>query len=127
MALSTNHKSIATVVLSLLLTGALAVPAFADDKGPAEVFPMKAAEFQQKVEARIAKHKEHIEQRITEQKLDATKAKEMRDRFDAHTAQVRAAVATAVQDGVVTKEEADTVRAAGGGGGDHHRHDGAQK
>ncbi|WP_394839967.1 hypothetical protein LVJ94_24055 [Pendulispora rubella] len=125
MALSTNHKSIATVVLSLLLTGALAVPAFADDKGPADVFPMKAAEFQQKVEDRIAKHKAHLEERITNDKVDATKAKEMRDRFDAHTAQVRAALATAVQDGVVTKEEAQAVRAAGGGHG-HHRGD-AQK
>ncbi|WP_394850679.1 hypothetical protein LZC95_24880 [Pendulispora brunnea] len=124
MALSTNHKSIATVVLSLLLTGAMAVPAFADDKGPAEVFPMKADVFQQKVEARIAKHKAHLEERITNDKVDATKAKEMRDRFDAHTAQIRAAVATAVQDGVVTKEEAQAVRAAGGG---HHRHPDAQK
>ena len=124
MTLSKTHKSIATVVLSFLLTGALAVPAFAGDKVPAEAFPMKANVFQQKVEDRIAKHKAHLEQRITNDKVDATKAKEMRDRFDARTARIRAALATAAQDGIVTKDEAQAVRAAGGG---HHHRRAAQK
>jgi len=123
MALTKTNKSIATVALSLILSAAIAAPAFADDKA-AEVFPMKADVYQQKVETRIASRKAHLEQRITNDKVDAGKAKEMRDRFDAHTAQVRAAVAAAVQDGVVTKEEAQAVREAGGHG--HHR-DASQK
>ena len=88
---------------------------------------MKADVFQQKVEDRIAKHKAHLEQRITDQKIDATKAKEIRDRFDARTARVRAAVATAVQDGTVTKEEAQAVHTAGGGHRHAHRIGNAQK
>ncbi|WP_394828436.1 hypothetical protein [Pendulispora albinea] len=120
MALTKKFQaSVASVALTFLLT-AVALPAFAGDHGD-EVFPMKADVFQQKVEARIAKHKAHLEQRITDGKLDASKAKEMRDRFDARTAKIRAAVATAVQDGTVTKEEAHAVREAGGGHG-HHRH-----
>ncbi len=114
-----SKKSIGTIVLSLVLAAAVSAPAFADDSKTPPVFPMKADVFQQHVEAGIARHKAHLEQIIADKKIDDTKAQEMREHFDAKVAQIRAAVATATQDGVVTKEEAQTVRQTEGW---HHRH-----
>jgi len=118
MALMNSKKSIGTLVLSLVLAAAVSATAFADDAKQAPVFPMKADVFQQHVEQGITRHKAHLEQRITEKKIDDAKAKEMRDHFDAKVVQIRAAVATATADGVVTKEEAQTVRQTEG----WHRH-----
>src|SRR5882757_8618328 len=112
-------KSIATLALSLALTAAVAAPAFAGEHAK-EVFPMAGDVFQQKVEARLERGKAHVEKRIVDAKVDATKAQEMRSRFEERAAKVRAATAQAVQDGVVTEDEAKAVRAAGGGG--HHKH-----
>ena len=115
-------KSIVTLALSLVLATAAAAPAFAGEHEHA-AFPMKADVFKQKVEERLAKKKAHIEKKITDEKLDATKAKEIRDRYEDRAAKVRAAVATAAQDGVVTKEEAQAIRQASG----HHHHHGDKK
>ena len=113
-----NNKSIKTLALSVTFAAAAAIttmaaPAFADDTAQ-PVFPMQASVFQQHVEDHIAKRQARLEQRITDEKLDATKAQELRDRFNARVVSIRAAVATATADGVVTKEEAQTVRQAEG-------------
>lgn len=115
--------------LALALATVVAVPAFAGEHGAADgngaaAFPMKADAFQQKVEARIARVKAKVEKRIVDKKLDAAKAKEVRDRVDARVQKIRAAAADAEKDGVVTKDEAHAVHKAGGHGR-HHKNRGA--
>lgn len=114
-------RSLATLALSLALVGATAGTALADGKEDPAAFPMKGADFQQKVEQRIAKKKEHLEKRIAEKKVDAAKAKAMRDHSEARAVAIRAAAAAAAQDGVVTADEAKAVRAAGRSGKRGHR------
>ncbi len=113
-------RFIATIALSLALVGATAGTALAGGHDDPAAFPMKAAEFQRKVEARIAKRKEHLAKKIVAKKVDAARAKEMLERSEARATALRAAVATAAQDGVVTADEAKAVRAAGGGNCDGH-------
>lgn len=113
-----------TIVAAVLAVSALfaAAPAMAGEhggKGGAS-FPMPAAAFQQKVTARQAKAREHMEKRAA--KLSADEAKALRAKFDERTAKVNAEVAKATADGTVTKEEAKAVREAAGGG--HHHKDG---
>ena len=90
----------------------------AGDKGQGN-FPMPAATFKQKVDARQAKAREHMEKHAT--KLAAEQAKELRAKFDANVAKVNAEVAKATADGTVTKDEAAAVRkvAREGHGGKH--------
>jgi len=73
-------------------------------------FPMPAAAFKAKVDARQAKARQHMDERAS--KLPANEAKELRAKFDATVQKVNAEVAKAVADGTVTKEEAKAVRAA---------------
>jgi hypothetical protein len=73
-------------------------------------FPMPAAEFKAKVDARQAKARQHMEERAS--KLPAGEAKELRAKFEETVQKVNAEVAKAVADGTVTKEEAKAVRAA---------------
>ena len=80
-----------------------------NDKGNKH-FPMPAAEFKAKVEARQAKARKHMEEKATT--LPADQAKELRAQFEATVQKVNAEVAKAVADGTVTKEEAQAVRAA---------------
>jgi hypothetical protein len=124
-----------TIVATILAISTLvAVPAFAapaqgnvpaktqraeGDKG-AKHFPMPAAEFQAKVNARQTKARAHMEEKAAQ--LPADQAKELRARFDANIAKVNAEVAKAVADGTVTKEEAQAVRAASPHHGKHARH-----
>ena len=104
------------IALALSLSSTLvAVPALAHDKDAS--FPMPAAAFKQKVEARRAKMKEHVEERA--KKLSAEEAKALREKFAASAAKADAEIAKAVADGTVTKEEAKAVRAAAGHGGGH--------
>ena len=105
-----------TALVTLSLATALAVPAFADGNHQKANFPMAAAEFNQKVEARLTKHQAKLEEIIQKKNLDSTKAGEMRAKFNERAAKVRAAAAAAEQDGTVTADEAKAVRAAGGGG-----------
>lgn len=109
----------ALVALSLFAS-ASAFAGEKDGKGKAN-FPMPAAEFQQKVDARLVKHRAKMEEHIKSKNLDATKAKEKRDAFDARAAKIQAAAKVAEADGTVTADEATTVREAGGGGG-HRKH-----
>ena len=126
-----------TIVATVLALATLvAVPAFAapaqgrdtapartqraeGDKG-AKHFPMPAAEFQAKVNARQAKGRARMEEKAAQ--LAADQAKELRAKFDATIAKVNAEVAKAVADGTVTKDEAQAVRAASPHHGKHARH-----
>ncbi len=115
-----RSKMITGVVLAV---GTLvAVPAFADPaggKGERPNFPMPAAAFQQRVDAKMAKVRERVEKRASS--LPAEEAKAVRAKFAQSLAQVNAEVAKAVADGTVTKEEAAAVRAAS----PHRGHGGA--
>lgn len=82
-------------------------------------FPMPAAEFQKRVDARAAKAKEHVEARAA--KLPEAEAKALRAKFAERQAKVAAEVKKAVADGTVTKDEAKAVRQAAGHGG-HRGH-----
>ena len=116
-------RSIATFALSLALVAAAAVPAFAHgEEKDAANFPMKADVFQQRVDAKLTRIQARVEKRIADKKLDATQAKEMRDRFAERAAKIRAAATAAEADGIVTADEAKSVRAAGGGHHSKHEH-----
>ena len=108
----------AAFALSLTL---FAAPALAHGKhGGQANFPMPAAAFKQKVEARQAKAREHMEKRASA--LPADQAKELRAKFDAGVAKINAEVTKATADGTVTKDEAAAVRqAAREIHGGHHR------
>jgi len=131
-----------TIVAAFLALGTLvALPAFAApaQSGPGgqgtqqraegnkgKHFPMPAAEFKAKVDARQVKARAHMEKKAAE--LPADQAKELRTRFDATVQKVNAEVAKAVADGTVTKDEAKAVRAASPHHGKHARaHKGAKK
>jgi hypothetical protein len=88
-------------------------------------FPMPAAEFKAKVDGRIAKARQRMEERAG--KLDAAEAKALRAKFDAGVAKVNQEVSKATADGTVTKDEAKAVRqvakeVAPGHHGKHARH-----
>jgi len=109
---------VAFVALSALTLSSAS--AFADEaKGPRPSFPMPAAAFKQRVDARQARAREHLEKRASS--LPAAEAKALRDRFAEATAKVDAEVAKAIADGTVTQAEAAAVRAAAphGGKGGH--------
>ena len=103
------------IVIGVLALATL-VPALAfaqGNKGDEKAsFPMPAAEFQQKVQARETKMKEVMEKRIAN--LPADKQKEIREKVAAKEAAVNAAVQNAIADGTVTADEAKAVRAGGG-------------
>ena len=83
-----------------------------DHKGGREklVFPMKADEFQKRIDGRLQKKKERIEKKLSEKQVPADKAKEIRDRFAENAAKIAAATKQVTSDGVVTEEEAKQVR-----------------
>ncbi len=124
-----------TIVATVLALATLvAVPAFAapaqgnapaktqraeGDKG-AKHFPMPAAEFQAKINARQTKGRARMEEKAAQ--LPADQATALRARFDDNIAKVNVEVAKAVADGTVTKEEAQAVRAASPHHGKHARH-----
>lgn len=116
-----------TSLVTLTLATALAVPAFADGNHQKPSFPMAAADFNQHVEARLAKRQAKLENIIKEKNIAADKATEMRAKFNDRAAKTRAAAAAAEKDGTVTADEAKAVRAAGGGGGHCHKGDGQKK
>ena len=91
-----------------LATVFAAAPAMAGDKHDKASFPMPAAAFKQKVDARQAKARERMEKHAST--LSADQAKELRAKFDAGIAKINAEVAKAVADGTVTKDEAVAIR-----------------
>jgi hypothetical protein len=90
----------------LALATLLSVPAFA--KQDEASFPMPAAQFKQKVDARLAKARTHMEERAS--KLPANEAKDLRAKFDAGAAKINGEVAKATADGTVTLDEAKGLR-----------------
>lgn len=114
-------RSMIVAAALALTTVFAAAPAMAGDKGAS--FPMPAAAFKQKVDARQAKAREHMEKRAST--LSPDQAKELRAKFDAAAAKVNAEVAKATADGTVTKDEAIAVRKVAKearGGGHHGKH-----
>lgn len=106
--------------VALALTTAFAVPSLANDHE--KRFPMPAAEFQERVDARIARTRSRMEEDIAERKLTDDEAKEVRAHFDAVVAAVDVEVQKAVADGTVTWEEAKAVRAVARALGPHRAH-----
>lgn len=102
-----RSKIMAAVVLAV--ASLVAVPAFAKGKvDHTKNFPMAAAAFKAKVDARTAKAKQRMEEKAKQ--LPADQAKELRAKFDAGVAQIDAEVAKATADGTVTLDEAKKVR-----------------
>jgi hypothetical protein len=99
------RSTIVGTVLALATVFA-AAPAMAGEHAKAN-YPMPAATFKQKVDAREAKAREHMEKRAA--KLTPEQAKELRARFDAGEAKINDEVNKAIADGTVTKEEAEAV------------------
>ena len=109
----------------LALATLVSVPAMAGEKGGHANFPMPAAEFKAKFDARQTKARERMEKHAAT--LSAEQAKELRAKFDAGAARINAEVTKATADGTVTKEEAravhDVVKEVRG----HHGHGGKAK
>jgi len=79
-------------------------------KGHEQDFPMKAAQFKDLVEKRIAHAREHLDKVLDAHQVpEATRAQIKKD-FDAGAAAIRAAADKAAADGEVTKDEAKDVR-----------------
>ena len=110
-----------SMILSSVFTLAtlVAVPALAGEKDKAS-FPMPAATFKAKVDAREARARGHVEEHAA--KLPAAEAKDLRAKFDAASTKINAEVAKATADGTVTKEEADAVRKVAKEARPHGRH-----
>ena len=105
-------KRLIVALAALGLTLGIAGAAQAHDHGKDSklVFPMKGDEFQKHMDARLAKMREKLEQRITKKQISADQATEMRAKFDAGAAKIGAATKQATADGVVTEDEAKQVR-----------------
>jgi hypothetical protein len=76
------------------------------------VFPVSGDQFQQRIDERLAKIKDKIERKLAEKQVPADKAAAIRARFAASAARVSAATKTVTADGVVTQDEAKSVREA---------------
>ncbi|MCC6552893.1 MAG: hypothetical protein IT372_07715, partial [Polyangiaceae bacterium] len=73
-------------------------------------FPLEAAKFQQIVDKRIAKAREHMERALDKHNVPDLLKAQIRKEFDAGAAQIQAAAKRVEADGTVTKEEAKEVR-----------------
>ena len=119
------------LVLGVALAALVSVPAIAQASTDAPQhaahehakFPMTAADFKTKVDARTTKARAEMEKHAAT--LPADKARERRAEFDRGVARVNQEVTRVGADGKVTKEEAKEVRKiareAHIGRGGHHR------
>ena len=122
--------TVAVAVASLVAVPAFAAPATEGapakaqraEGGDKKHFPMPAAEFKAKVDARMTKARARMEEKA--KSMNADQAKELRARFDATAAKVNVEVAKAVADGTVTADEAKAVRAANPHHGKHAKNRG---
>lgn len=103
-----RSKLVASFALATIALAA--VPAFAGQKDDAGQFPMAAAQFRQKVEARQQKMRERFEAAIAEKKIPAEKVAEVRAKMAENQAKVKAEVDKVCADGTVTVDEAKQVR-----------------
>jgi hypothetical protein len=76
-------------------------------------YPMPAAEYRKKADARLARYKERIEQHMTEQKLAETTRAAVRKRLGVMEQEMRALVEKRAGDGTITLAEADEVKQLG--------------
>jgi hypothetical protein len=120
----TNLKTTLFKILALSLTMAASAPALADEGRPN--FPMPAAEFAQRVDARLSRAKGRMERYITENKVDDQQAQTLRARFDLVAGEIEAEVQKAGADGTVTRDEARAVRQVARQLPFHHRSHRAQ-
>ena len=79
-------------------------------KGHEQDFPMKAAQFKDLVEKRIAHAREHLDKVLDAHKVPEAARAQIKKDFDAGAAAIRAAADKVAADGEVTKEEAKDVR-----------------
>jgi hypothetical protein len=86
------------------------LPTPVEKKPSKATFPMPADQFQERMDAKIAKAREKLE-RVTAKMSDA-QARAVRKKFESFLTAVNAQIAKAVADGVVTKAEADRVNDA---------------
>jgi hypothetical protein len=101
-------------MITVALVSAVAVPAVACDKeGEQAAFPMKAEAFQQKLDAKATKMRARVEERLRESNTPAAQAKAERARVETVLASIQTAAKKVMADGVVTADEAQTVRAVG--------------
>ena len=104
----------AVTIITAAIVSSVAVPALAcDHEGEKASFPMQAAAFQEKIDAKAAKMRARTEERLRESKATAEQAKAERARVEAVLATIQTEAKKAMADGVVTADEAQTVRAAG--------------
>jgi hypothetical protein len=101
-------KVLVPTTIAVLL--AASVPAFACDKDEKASFPMQAAAFQEKVDAKAAKIRARTEARLKEDGVTAEVAKQERARVEAVLTSMQAAARKVASDGVVTADEAKSVR-----------------
>ncbi len=94
---------------ALATTALAAAPAFAGEPDPGQ-FPMAAAQFKQKAEARQQKHAERFEAAVAEKKIPAEKVAEMRAKMAERQAKMKAEIDRVCADGTVTLDEAKQVR-----------------
>jgi len=110
-------RSILAALLAISALSVVALPGVASAHGRDEArsaewakkFPMPAAEFKQHSEARLAKVRARVEEKIG--KLPADKAKEVRAKFAENETKIRAEVDRVAADGTVTLDEAKGVKA----------------
>lgn len=79
-------------------------------QGERPQLPMDAKKFQELVEKRIAKAREHLEGAMERHSVPEPIRAQVRKEFDAGAAEIREAAKRAGADGTVTKEEAKEVR-----------------
>ncbi len=82
----------------------------AKDKDPAKHFPMKAADFQKRIDKRLDKARTHLIQMMENRKVAEADQKKALARFDQGATRVRGAATEAGKDGTVTLDEAKRVR-----------------
>ena len=104
------------LLLSLTLAlgaGNLVAPAEASAKGhaPRDVFPMKAAEFRKKAEARIDRVRAVIDKKLDTHNVSAERKKAIHRIIDEAAKEVRDTLAQVSADGSVTESEANKVKA----------------
>ena len=95
-----------TVVLALVI--AIGTAGAHQDR-----YPMPAAEYRKKADARLARYKERLEQHMTEQQLAETTRAAVRKRLATLDQELRALVEKRAADGTITLAEADEVKQLG--------------
>lgn len=97
------------LLIAVLLLGAWAGAAAAHE----DHYPMAAAEYRKKADARVQRYRERIESHMTEQRFDDGKRKAVRERLASLESELRARIDKLAQDGTITKADADDIKQLG--------------